>query len=261
MINTQMSSCGTGVDTGLFAADGLSTDLVDAAGLLGGAAFSLDENPFLFPLDLMGFAAGFQAAESAENLNGVLDDSVLDDSASADVSDETTFRSPDSTVDTTPAWWLLHTKPRQEKKLATQLAWFEVPHYLPVVKRRAVTRGRTRVTMSPLFPGYFFLRGTPEQRLRALETNRIVAAHRVGDGEGLRARLWELADLIEKGAPLTAEARLATGSRVRVKSGLFQNMEGTVIERGGKTRLFIAINQLLGGVSMEIEEHLLEPLF
>jgi len=105
------------------------------------------------------------------------------------------------------------------------------------------------------------LLGTPAQRLRALETNRIVATHRVDDSEGLRARLWELADLIEKGAPLTAEARLAKGRKVRVKSGPFQNMEGTVIKRGGQTRIFVMVSQLLGGVSMEIEEHLLEPVF
>ena len=147
------------------------------------------------------------------------------------------------------------------KKLAEQLAKFEIPHYLPVVKHKAITRGRTRITRSPLFAGYFFLRGTPEQRLRALETNRLVTTHRVADGEVLCARLRELALLIDKGAPLTAEARLENGRRVRVRSGSFQNMEGVVIKRGGKTRLFIMVDKLLGGVSLDIEEHLLEPIF
>jgi len=184
-------------------------------------AFSAEENPYLFPLDL--FESPGQGGKAA--------------------------------------WWLLHTKPRQEKKLGEELAKLEIPHYLPVIKCKAITRGRTRITRSPLFSGYFFLRGTPDQRLRALETNRLVATHRVEDSEGLCTRLLELAKLIELGAPLTAEARLAAGRKVRVKSGSFQNMEGVVIKRGGKTRLFIMVNELLGGVSLAIEEHLLDPVY
>jgi len=258
MISTKMDSCRISEDVGLSDADGLPANLADEVSTEEGLlfrqptfslpAFSSEENPFLFPLDLMSPVASFQTTELERNLH--------------DVSGEVTPSwVPDSVLDTGLVWWLLHTKPRQEKKLAEQLAKLEIPHFLPVTQCRAITRGRTRITWSPLFSGYFFLRGTPAQRLRALETNRIVATHRVDDSEGLRERLWELANLIEKGAPLTAEARLATGRRVRVKSGSFQNMEGTVIKRGGKTRLFILVNQLLGGVSMEIEEHLLEPIF
>jgi len=213
----------------------------ESSGRLG--RFSREEHPCLFPLNL---------------LDG--NDGLLEDNGEAQSSSE--FEGARlAGLDNEPTWWLLHTKPRQEKKLAEQLAKFEISHYLPVTKCKAITRGRARITWSPLFSGYFFLRGTPDQRLRALETNRLVATHRVDDGEELCTQLRELANLIEKGIPLTAEARLAAGRRVRVKSGSFQNMEGTVIKRGGKTRLFIMVNQLLGGVSMEVEEHLLEPIF
>ena len=66
--------------------------------------------------------------------------------------------------------------------------------------------------------------------------------------------------MIEAGVPLMAESRLVTGNRVRVKSGPFKRYEGTVLRREGKSRLLLAINFLEQGVSMEIDEALLEPL-
>ena len=194
--------------------------------------FSEQENPFLYPRHL---------------LNGALPaaGNVEFDPSSPDV----------------PVWWLLHTKPRQEKKLAEALLKYEIPHYLPVSQHKAVTRGRTRTTLASLFSGYFFLWATPAQRIRALETNRIVATHEVEDGARLGKRLFELAELIEQGVPLTVEARLTAGRKVRVKSGSFKGMEGTVLQRAGKTRLFIMVNELLGGVSLEVEEHQIAPIY
>ena len=75
----------------------------------------------------------------------------------------------------------------------------------------------------------------------------------------LANQLWDLADLIEKGVPLRIEERLAAGQYVRVKAGLLKDKRGVIMKRAGKTRLFVFVNELLGGVSLEIEQHLLEP--
>ena len=115
-----------------------------------------------------------------------------------------------------------------------------------------------RITQAPLFPGYLFLKGDPQQRRRALETNRIVATHPIEDAAGIVRQLTDLADLIEKGVPLRIEERLVKGQFVRVKSGLLKDKCGIVMKRVGKTRLYIFVNELLGGVSLEIEHHLLE---
>ena len=156
-------------------------------------------------------------------------------------------------------WWLIHSKPRQEKRLAAQLKALDVPHYLPVTDCRSVTRGRPRITKAPLFAGYLFLHGSFEQRRSALATNRIVATHRIGDPIGAVKQLRDLADLIEKGVPLRIEERLAAGQYVQVKSGPLKGKCGVVMKRAGRTRLFVLVNELLGGVSLDIEQHLLEP--
>ena len=60
--------------------------------------------------------------------------------------------------------------------------------------------------------------------------------------------------------PLTPEAKLESGDLVRVRSGPFADYEGTVVRREGKTRLLLSIQFLEQGVSMELDEAVLEPL-
>jgi len=158
------------------------------------------------------------------------------------------------------AWWLAHTKPRQEKAVAAALLEREVAFYLPLVTRKSLTRGRTRVARIVLFPGYVFVCGTEEDRLRALKTNRLLTVQRVPDGEQLREDLLRFAELIAMDAPLVPEARLVEGNRVRVKAGPFRDREGVVLRRNGKTRLLVAVNYLQQGASLEIDDCLLEPV-
>lgn len=157
-------------------------------------------------------------------------------------------------------WWLLYTKARQEKKVAKQLATRGVPHFLPVVDHVSLSRGRKRTAKIPLFTGYLFLWGNDQDRIHALQTNRVCSIDKVADGEQLRSDLLTLASLIALDAPLTAEARLEIGQRVRVKSGLFAGFEGTVLKRCGKTRLFVAMEYMQMGTSMEIQDYLLDPV-
>jgi hypothetical protein len=201
-------------------------------------AFTAAENPFLYPIDLL--------------------DVTSDRRVNADKYSESGRHAQAEDMDH-PRWWLIHTKPRHEKTLARELRALDIPHYLPVTKCKSITRGRPRLTQAPQFPGYLFLWGNFEQRLSALKLNRIVASYRVEDSLGLAQQLWELADLIEKGVPLRIEERLVAGQYVRVKSGLLKDKRGVVMRRAGKSRLFILVSELLGGVSLEIEQHLLEP--
>jgi transcription antitermination factor NusG len=155
-------------------------------------------------------------------------------------------------------WWLAHTLPRQEKSLADALYAREVPFYLPLVTRKSLSRGRTRVAHIALFPGYLFVCGGEEDRLSVLKTNRVLTVRRAPDDARLRADLRRFSELIALGAPLLPEARLIPGERVRVKTGLFRDQEGVIIRRNGKTRLLIAVDYLQQGASLEIDDCLLE---
>jgi transcription antitermination factor NusG len=155
-------------------------------------------------------------------------------------------------------WWLAHTRPRQEKVVATTLLSRRVPYYLPLVTRKSLVRGRTRVSRIPLFPGYVFVYGADEDRVQVLKTNRVLMLRHVPEGEKLRQDLLQFSELIALNAPLVPEARLVAGDRVRVKAGPFRDKEGIVLRRNGKTRLLIAVNYLQQGASLEIDDCFLE---
>ena len=156
------------------------------------------------------------------------------------------------------AWWLAHTLPRQEKALAAALYSRDVAFYLPLVTRKSLSRGRTRIAQIALFPGYVFICGNEEDRLSVLKTNRVLTVRRAPDDGNLQSDLRRFSELIALGAPLLPEAKLTAGERVRVKSGPFRDQEGIVIRRNGKTRLLIAVDYLQQGASLEVDDCLLE---
>jgi transcriptional antiterminator RfaH len=156
-------------------------------------------------------------------------------------------------------WLALYTKARQEKSLARELLKYQIPFYLPLVRKTSVARGRKRTSLMPLFGGYVFLYVSEEERVRTLTTNRISRVLPVEDPDQLVFDLRQLRQLIAAKVPLTVESRLGPGQRVRVRQGAFAGLEGTVLKRRGETRLLVSINFLQQGASVEIDDFMLDP--
>ena len=71
-------------------------------------------------------------------------------------------------------WYVLHVKPRTEKKTVDFLRSYGYFHHLPVyMKITKVQRRKVRREL-PLFPGYVFTKLFPDERIRMLQTNLIV---------------------------------------------------------------------------------------
>jgi transcription antitermination factor NusG len=173
-----------------------------------------------------------------------------------DLDDFNEFLPKDSSV----AWWVLHTRARQEKSLARDLLHREIRFYLPTVRRRLLIRGRAVHSHVPLFTGYLFVHCSNEDRVRALMTNRVAQVLPVQDSQQLYRDLLNIKRLIDSRAPLTVEARLQMGQQVRIRSGALHGLEGIVVKRKLATRLVILIKMLQQGVSLEIDDYLLEPI-
>ncbi|MCU0981355.1 MAG: antitermination protein NusG [Pirellulaceae bacterium] len=157
-------------------------------------------------------------------------------------------------------WWVICTKSRQEKSLARDLLSYRIPFYLPQVPRDHLVRGRRVRAHVPVYPGYLFLFGTPDERVGALTTNRTSRILSVPTQEELVRDLRQLAKLIAIGAPLTMEERLSPGQMVRIRNGPMSGFEGTIVQRRGSNRLLIAVNFLQQGVSVEINDFMVEPI-
>jgi len=157
-------------------------------------------------------------------------------------------------------WWVIYTKSRQEKALARQLLGHGLSFYLPLVPKDNLIRGRRVRSQIPLFPGYVFLFGNDQERIVSLTTNRVLHVLPVEDDAQLWKDLAQIHQLIASNAPLTVERRLAPGQRVRVKSGALLGIEGTVMARRRVRRLLVAVSMLQQGVSVAIDDFMVEPI-
>ncbi len=159
-------------------------------------------------------------------------------------------------------WWVAHTKPRTEKRLAQDLCRLGVTHYLPL--RRKQTRSRTsgRVTKSivPVFSGYLFFNATEEGRQRALTTNRIVTTLRVPAQERFVGELRQIHRVIAAQVEYQLHGQIRTGEWVRVTSGPLIGTEGMVVGKLAGMRLILNVGMLGQAVSVRVDRNSLERL-
>ena len=169
------------------------------------------------------------------------------------------FSTDDTIGDTAASWWCFSTLARAEKVVARRLYAQQVPFYCPLIfKRFRSPNGRLRESFVPLFPGYVFVFGDESHRVAALKTNKMSRCQLVADRHRLIQDLRGIHRAIELGVPLTPESKIVAGDQIRVRSGPFAGYEGYVLRREGKTRLLLAIKFIEQGVSMEIDEAMLE---
>ena len=158
------------------------------------------------------------------------------------------------------SWFVLHTKSRQEKALARDLAAIGVDHYLPLTVHTRTHGGRKAVVEEPLFPGYVFLLGTTDQAYQADRTKRVANLIRPHDQKQLEWELRNIRIALESSAVLDPYPRLVRGRRVEVTSGPFRGLQGVIEERGKEARLVLQVDVLGRGVSLEIDGSQVELL-
>lgn len=197
----------------------------------------------MFPPDLLA-----HATQPAAALAGAAEQVAIQNEPALDTSEQT-------------RWWAVHTLPRREKELMRQLRGLSIAHYCPLVKHRQRSPGgRVRTSYLPLFSSYVFVAANDQQRHQALGTNCIVRTLEVPDTQRLLFDLRQIQRLIELDAPLTIEAKIQPGQRVRVRSGTMIGLEGTVLKRRGKSMLVVSLAFLNQGASVLLEDFQLERI-
>jgi len=157
-------------------------------------------------------------------------------------------------------WFVLHTRPRQEKALVRELQSRDIGIYLPTREQVRFYGRRKAVSDLPMFPGYVFLRGTREDTFTADRTRRVVQIITVGDQQQID---WELRNIYLASclaAPLEAYPYLKEGVRVEVRSGPFRGLQGIVEQRLKADRILLQIDMLGRALALEVDASLLDPL-
>ena len=158
------------------------------------------------------------------------------------------------------AWWAMYTLSRREKELMRRLQAQQIGFYGPVFEQvYRSPAGRLRSSFLPLFPNYVFVHGDESARYKAVSTGCVSRCIEIPDQQGLLRDLQSIRQLLEAGLDVTCESKLLPGQPVRVKNGPLTGQIGQVVERRGQMRLFVTVNFLQQGASVEIDGFDLEP--
>ena len=158
-------------------------------------------------------------------------------------------------------WFVLHVKPRTEKKVATYLHRYGCFHHLPVyVKITKMQRRKVRREL-PLFPGYVFTRLTPDERIRMLQTNLLVNTIAVPKPREMVHQLRQIAHAMRGAEDFRPVQHLfKEGDYVRVKYGPLRGTEGYVKREGAHATLCLNVEILGASVEMSISAADLEKV-
>jgi transcription antitermination factor NusG len=157
-------------------------------------------------------------------------------------------------------WWLVRTKSRMEKALATELDRLNIGFYLPLLNTRRCYGGRRSEVRLPLFPGYLFLCGDEEARYATLTTHRAAQIIEVTDQERLKRELRQIYRVTASEEPVDLYPGLQTGRRCRITQGSLQGIEGVVIRRHGHCRIYLGVEVLGQSVEVEVDPAILETI-
>ena len=156
-------------------------------------------------------------------------------------------------VQTRKSWFVLHVKPRTEKKVMLYLARYGCFRYLPLVlKVTKVQRRKVRRSV-PVFPGYVFSRMSPEERIEMLRTNLIVSTIYVTRPREMIHQLRQVEHAAKHAPPDMRRTQLfKQGDFVRVTAGPLRGTEGYVRREGAKATLCLNVDMLGAAVEVSV---------
>lgn len=150
------------------------------------------------------------------------------------------------------SWYVLHVKPRTEKKLAVYMRRYRLWHYLPLYRNVVRKQRRKVVNFLPIFPGYLFASMNPVERNLILQTNLVVRTIKPIRPRELIHQLRQIAKVGKKDGQMRKVDLFAAGERVRVIAGPFYGVEGIIKTDEGGTVIVLNVEILGQAVAVKI---------
>ena len=147
-----------------------------------------------------------------------------------------------------PAWYVVHSKPREERRALANLANQGYRCYLPERLVANVRRGRRTLRREPLFPRYLFIEldDTLEARSWApIRSSKGVAGLVAFGGAPVRVEPALIDGLKQQEARHQAEdSGFRPGESVVILDGPFRDLQGVYQQDDGERRAFVLIEFL-----------------
>jgi transcriptional antiterminator RfaH len=157
---------------------------------------------------------------------------------------------------TSNAWYLVHTKPRQEDLALANLERQGYECYLPQLRIERIRRRKAEIATEPMFPRYLFIRLDSSDQGKSWSPIRSTLG--VSQLVHFGARAAKVDDalvklLCQREQALPAEAMFASGDSVVITDGSFAGIEAIYQTADAERRAFILLEILSKPVPMQID--------
>ena len=156
-------------------------------------------------------------------------------------------------------WYVLFVRSNQEKRVAQHLLSRTIEHFLPVYESVRQWKDRKVRLLSPLFPGYVFVRLPLADRLKALIVPNVV--NLVGTKNAPAVISEEELEWIKRGTTYgKAEPHpyIKAGDPVVIKVGPMAGMEGIFVQVQNNTRVLIRLDSIARAFAVEVDRNWVE---
>ena len=159
-------------------------------------------------------------------------------------------------------WYVIQTRPRWEKKIASFLNNKGIEHYCPLNKVRKQWSDRKKIVFEPLFKGYIFVRLEEDEKWSILDIDGVLnfiywlgkpAIVRQNEIENIQKYLCEFEEVE------ISEIKLEKGQEVVIKQGVLMNYKGIVMEIRNN-RAWVRIQSMGLVLSAEFKKEGLMPV-
>lgn len=105
----------------------------------------------------------------------------------------------------------------------------------------------------PLFPGYVFLRMAEEFRRKIQQSDYVANLLEVIDQELFSRQLSDILGALETGVEIRLAPSIGEGTRVKIKHGALQGVEGWVERRSGMTLVLLRLDFIGKAAAVKVE--------
>ncbi len=147
-------------------------------------------------------------------------------------------------------WFVVHTKPRCEKKIAEYSLQYEINYYLPLIDSIRVYKNRKIKFTKPMFPGYVFIKCSHEGKMQLTITGYAAYWLPVLNQMELVGDLKQIHSGRELGVEFTRAKFLEKGTKVEITKGPFAGLIGYVKDQKDVKEVILQVTLLRQAVSV-----------